>query len=301
MEETVNAVASAGRKRTKHKAVCCPLVYGSIAFSLGKKGDEFATHKWTLYVRGPAGEDLSYVLEKAVFKLHPSFSQPIRELTSHPFEVTEKGWGEFEAAIRLHFRDASERPVEMMHVVKLYDGISPQVATRPVVSEVYDEIVFCEPFEDFYEALITRPAKASMASAHRFSDYFGRFDDSNDVEVLVKIAEYVKGQLDNVKSTVSRLDHQILVCRQIEQSRAQAAQQAAQQQKQQATAKAAVAQQQYQPPKSVPAVHMQHQQQLKQPNPNPTPNPAAQAAVAHQQQLQAATAAAAAAAKQQRS
>ncbi|KAJ1451011.1 yeats family-domain-containing protein [Pelagophyceae sp. CCMP2097] len=151
----MQAVAAPAQRRP-NAAVCCPLVYGSIAFWLGRKADDLASHTWTLFVRGSQGEDLSYFLSKVVFKLHPSFAQPIREVTKPPFEVSEKGWGEFEASIRLHFRDASERPVEFSHIVKLYDGISPQIATRPVVAEVYDEVVFTEPFEAFYDEL-SRP------------------------------------------------------------------------------------------------------------------------------------------------
>jgi len=78
---------------------------------LGKKADEFHTHKWTLYLRGANNEDLSGVINKVVFHLHPSFAQPVRELTDPPFEVTERGWGEFEAQIRIIWRDPQEKAI----------------------------------------------------------------------------------------------------------------------------------------------------------------------------------------------
>jgi YEATS domain-containing protein 4 len=62
--------------------VACPIVCGSIAHWLGKKADESATHKWTLYVRGPNNEDLSTFVAQVAFTLHPSFSEPVRG-TSH--------------------------------------------------------------------------------------------------------------------------------------------------------------------------------------------------------------------------
>ena len=86
-----------------------PIVYGSIAFYLGKQADEFQTHEWTLFLRGPNNEDLSPVIAKVVFQLHASFSQPVREYTQPPFEVTERGWGEFEAQIRIHWKDPLEK------------------------------------------------------------------------------------------------------------------------------------------------------------------------------------------------
>ena len=69
-------------------------------------------------MRGPHGEDISYFIEKVTFKLHPSFQQAVREVTSPPFEVTEKGWGEFEATIRIHFKDPNEKNVEMREAAR---------------------------------------------------------------------------------------------------------------------------------------------------------------------------------------
>jgi hypothetical protein len=51
---------------------------GSIAVHLGKKADEQATHRWSLFVRGPNHEDLSCFVEKVAFTLHPSFPEPVR-------------------------------------------------------------------------------------------------------------------------------------------------------------------------------------------------------------------------------
>ena len=104
------AAPAAPAKRVKDAAVCCPLVYGSLAFWLGRKADEFHTHKWTLFVRGPHGEDLGYFVEKVVFKLHPSFAQPVREVTKPPFEVSEKGWGEFDVIFGFISRTPPKNP-----------------------------------------------------------------------------------------------------------------------------------------------------------------------------------------------
>lgn len=88
-------------KRLPNTFVACPIVYGkcewrfvslqvltltkicldapgSIAFYLGKKAQEYQTHSWTLYVRGPQDEDLSAFVSKVAFTLHPSFAQPVR-------------------------------------------------------------------------------------------------------------------------------------------------------------------------------------------------------------------------------
>jgi len=106
----VPAAAPDRPKRLERTTACVPIVYGSVAFYLGKKADEYQTHQWTLHVRGPDGsEDLSQVVSKVVFQLHASFAQPTRELTDPPYEVTERGWGEFEAQIRIVWKDPTEK------------------------------------------------------------------------------------------------------------------------------------------------------------------------------------------------
>ena len=70
-----------------------PVVVGTIAYYLGKKSDEYHSHKWTVYVRGANGEDLSHCVAAVEFTLHPSFEESTRRLTKAPFEVTETGWG----------------------------------------------------------------------------------------------------------------------------------------------------------------------------------------------------------------
>ena len=95
--------------RLQNTTTCLPISYGSIAFYLGKKADEYHTHRWTLYVRSPDQSfDLSKAISKVVFQLHPSFPQPTRELTEPPFEVTETGWGEFEASIRIIWKETAD-------------------------------------------------------------------------------------------------------------------------------------------------------------------------------------------------
>eukprot|EP00171_Calliarthron_tuberculosum_P002408 IDg2408t1 len=63
-----------------------------------------------------------------------------------PYEISEFGWGEFDAVIRVYFHDANEKFVEFFHPLRLFppEGESTK---DPVVSEFYDEIVFQDPSE----------------------------------------------------------------------------------------------------------------------------------------------------------
>ncbi len=106
--------------RLENTTTCLPIAYGSVAFYLGPTADEYRTHRWTLYVRSPDPNfDLGNAISKVIFQLHPSFPQPTRELTEPPFEITETGWGEFEASMRIVWRDdADERSTMLTHGIR---------------------------------------------------------------------------------------------------------------------------------------------------------------------------------------
>ena len=75
------------------------------------------------------------------------------EVFTSPFEVNEVGWGEFEAGIKIWFKngfteDGSLQSVEVVHYIRLYHPIADTISTnakKPVISEKYDEIVFKNP------------------------------------------------------------------------------------------------------------------------------------------------------------
>ena len=97
-----------------------PISYGSVAYWLGKKADEYHSHEWTVFVRGQNNIDLQEVVESVTFQLHPSFAEPKRVLTEPPYEVTETGWGEFEIGIEIKFRpevgEEKEKSVSYTHL-----------------------------------------------------------------------------------------------------------------------------------------------------------------------------------------
>lgn len=148
-------------KKLKDVEISVPIVYGNIAFWLGKKASEYQSHKWTVYVRGATNEDIGVVIKRAVFQLHSSFNNPTRVVESPPFELSEAGWGEFEIAITLYFHsDVCDKPLNLYHHLKLYpeEESGPMSMKRPVVVETYDEIVFSEPSEGFFARVQNHPA-----------------------------------------------------------------------------------------------------------------------------------------------
>ncbi|KAI5673261.1 hypothetical protein M9H77_13625 [Catharanthus roseus] len=149
-------------KKLKELEISVPIVYGNVAFWLGKKASEYQSHKWTVYVRGATNEDLGAVVKRAIFQLHSSFNNPTRVVDSPPFELSECGWGEFEIVITLQFHnDVCEKPLHLYHHLKLYpeEESGGSLSTKkPVVAESYDEVVFAEPSEAFFARVQNHPA-----------------------------------------------------------------------------------------------------------------------------------------------
>ena len=117
------------------------------------------THQWTVWVRGIDNEDITYWLKKVQFKLHETYSQSLRTIESpEAFEVTETGWGEFEITIKLFFvPEAGEKTQSIYHSLKLHpygpDAERIRERKEPVVSQAYEEVIFNEPVEPFYDVL----------------------------------------------------------------------------------------------------------------------------------------------------
>lgn len=116
------------------------------------------THQWRVFVKGVNGEDISYWLKKVQFKLHETYAQNVRTVEQPPFEVTETGWGEFEIQIKLYFvPESGEKPQTLWHSLKLHpygpDAEAKRERREVVVSQNYEEVVFNEPVDQFYDLL----------------------------------------------------------------------------------------------------------------------------------------------------
>ncbi|KAI9368221.1 yeats family-domain-containing protein [Aspergillus egyptiacus] len=155
--------SATGTKRVRGVSIFRPFVFGSEAqpFDPAKKPPHVPadhTHQWRVFVRGVNGEDISYWLKKVQFKLHETYAQNVRTIEQPPFEVTETGWGEFEIQIKLYFvPESSEKPQTLWHSLKLHpygpDAEGKKERREVVVSQNYEEVVFNEPVEQFYDYL----------------------------------------------------------------------------------------------------------------------------------------------------
>ncbi|KAI8987114.1 exocyst complex component Sec5-domain-containing protein [Pilobolus umbonatus] len=201
------------------KSITRPIYYGSIAYPLnGKKAsDADHTHKWTVMVKGLNNEDLSYYIKKVVFKLHETYPNPLRSIEHPPFEVSETGWGEFEIMIKIHFHPVTnEKPITLYHHLRLHpyeDDISgqPWPKDKPVMSLLYDELVFNEPTEALYQIFADhkaltpnlphkKPTKDSTVP--QFSTQL----EAEEIERLDRAQNEINAQISSLKQRLAAFD-----------------------------------------------------------------------------------------------
>jgi transcription initiation factor IIF auxiliary subunit len=81
------------------------------------------THKWMVYVAGPPHDlNVTPFIRKVRFYLHPSYRpHDIVDVVDPPFQLTRYGWGEFPIRIQIFFVDKRNKPVDVIHALKLDD------------------------------------------------------------------------------------------------------------------------------------------------------------------------------------
>ncbi|KAF9418237.1 hypothetical protein BGZ94_009748 [Podila epigama] len=84
----------------------------------GQKQHGYPMRKWKMSLMGVNAngdeETMPYV-SHVEYILHHTFEQPVRKVTSYPFTLQEKGWGEFDMKITLYFKDKSIPPAVLDH------------------------------------------------------------------------------------------------------------------------------------------------------------------------------------------
>lgn len=124
-----NSITLTSPLRGMHHKVKKRIVIGNISKWLPVDNrQDSASHKWMMYVRGPReAPDVSDFVSKVRFFLHPSYRpHDIVEMTSPPFHLPRRGWGEFPLRVQIHFCHSRNKPVDVIHHLKLdrtYTGL----------------------------------------------------------------------------------------------------------------------------------------------------------------------------------
>jgi len=140
------------------------------------------------------------------------------------------GWGEFEASIRIVWKEeAEERPVLLTHFIKLYPSNAPVATvdpstymntTVPVVSEKYDEVVFTNPKVVFHKQLLDgqqqsrknkKKKQLTYPLSHESSvmEHFRTYGDETDVKAMLAAKEFLQKELRSVKDRLIKVDDEL--------------------------------------------------------------------------------------------
>uniref|UniRef100_A0A914HED2 Protein AF-9 homolog n=1 Tax=Globodera rostochiensis TaxID=31243 RepID=A0A914HED2_GLORO len=173
-------------------------LYGNKAVLLQLKNKENHTHRWTLYVRAyDPEEDLGHYIRKVQFRLHESYPNNVRIVERPPFEITETGWGEFDAQMKMYFVDVNEKPVTAFHYIRLHHPlVTLKNGSTMVLKEHYDEIVFNEPTEPMYGALMKFHSYKKSPSFEQARHHLRELLDSQNKEIVGEIEDLKRSLKD---------------------------------------------------------------------------------------------------------
>ncbi|XP_048861045.1 YEATS domain-containing protein 2 [Brienomyrus brachyistius] len=127
-----------------------------------REENDQSTHKWMVYVRGSRREpSIDHFVKKVWFFLHPSYKpNDLVEVSEPPFHLTRRGWGEFPVRVQIHFKDARNKRVDIIHHLKLdrtYTGLQTLGAETVVDVELHRNSVG--------EDLVSFPCSSSSSSS----------------------------------------------------------------------------------------------------------------------------------------
>lgn len=144
--------------KISHANLSRTIIYGTVATRIENSTDG-ATHSWKVFVRGYNNTDISYFIRSITFKTHETFANPTRNVDTLPFEIEERGWGEFTIQAKIYFVNAHERPIAFTINLKLHHDPQNKVIgdveydDNAIVNERLDTIIFETPTEGMYKIL----------------------------------------------------------------------------------------------------------------------------------------------------
>lgn len=131
--------------------------------------------------------------------------------------MSETGWGEFEIMIKIHFHAAAaEKPVVVYHHLRLHpyeDDVNgqPWPKDKPVLSLLYDELVFNEPTEALYQIFsdnnalnINLPNKKTIKDPQ--APLFSAQLEQDEIDRLDNAQQAINAQIISLKQKMAAME-----------------------------------------------------------------------------------------------
>lgn len=165
------------------------------------------THQWRLFFRPFDESDLSLynVIESVTFHLHESFQNAHRNITQPPFEITENGWGEFEAAIDIQFKYGLNN-LQYKHTIVLFN--SDKKPKNSLTHTIFDEIIFVNPPEEAAKALLAPPMNVPVDWRSRINEKDCLNEEKEQMKkILANLRNLEKKTEEEYHKTLSEIQH----------------------------------------------------------------------------------------------
>lgn len=175
-------------KCQQHHVVQRTLVIGNTSKYLVNRTEsdhsDNATHKWMVYVRERPGEDdISEYVESVWFLLDPSYKPNDRvHVTSPPFQLVRRGWGEFPIRIQVHFRNPFNKAVDILHHLVLdftKSGRQMFGSEKEVTIEIFESIQSAKSVEYLHASSID-PSSLSEPTMFTKAKFLCTFSIAHD-------------------------------------------------------------------------------------------------------------------------
>jgi hypothetical protein len=102
--------------------------------------------------------------------------------------------------------------MKVNHGIKLYPpgSINMQPIKEPVVAEVYDEVVFTDPKENFFQCLMQIPLLPKIPFRDEVvQSCVQRFSDDEDLQLLLAAQNFLRQELKTVKSRLLSVNEEL--------------------------------------------------------------------------------------------
>ncbi|XP_014607617.1 PREDICTED: uncharacterized protein LOC106788669 isoform X1 [Polistes canadensis] len=164
-----------------------------------------ASHKWTMYVQGskefPNIEDF---VSKVRFFLHPSYKpNDVVEVSTVPFNLSRRGWGEFPLRVQLHFKNPINKPMDIIHNLKLdrtFTGLQTLGSETVVDVWIYtmDPNIFIQTEREICDSSKEEINSSNVNEEHKF--------DSMIIKTPQKSSTSIDSNTITVKSETNNLE-----------------------------------------------------------------------------------------------
>ncbi|XP_045469102.1 YEATS domain-containing protein 2 [Harmonia axyridis] len=176
------------------------IIVGNISKWMPSSEEEKLTHKWMVYVRGPKeNPDVSHFIEKVVFYLHPSYKPDDKvEVSKPPFHLSRMGWGEFPIRLQIYFVCPMNKPVDIVHNLKLdktYSG--RQTLGNETIIDLYlynDKLNTSSESEDIHSNNISMDSMVGDSKKH-------------EIVAVTDICEKEKPSMSATKEIIPNFEH----------------------------------------------------------------------------------------------